>query len=226
MGLSVGGGGGPGVHDLRGVTLTSASCSPDPKTSVRWETQDRPALIAAFKRSGVSYVINNADGSAQKQRSQADQCLASGAKVVIIVSLDAGSSLAIEKAAVGRGREGDRVRPPGRQGLCPRRSTSRSTARPVGVLQGKGVVAGLKANGTYGNKPVVARLNGGPTDNNSHLFKSWLRLDLEPALRRTGRSRKGPDQFVPDWDNQKARTIFEQMLVRTSNKIDGGRGCE
>jgi D-xylose transport system substrate-binding protein len=32
---------------------------------------------------------------------------------------------------------------------------------------------------------------------------------------------KGPDQFVPAWDNQKAGTIFEQMLVKTSNKIDG-----
>jgi D-xylose transport system substrate-binding protein len=26
---------------------------------------------------------------------------------------------------------------------------------------------------------------------------------------------------VPDWDNQKARTIFDQMLVRTNNKIKG-----
>ena len=26
---------------------------------------------------------------------------------------------------------------------------------------------------------------------------------------------------MPDWDNQKAGTIFEQMLVKTSNKIDG-----
>ena len=33
--------------------------------------------------------------------------------------------------------------------------------------------------------------------------------------------KKGPQQFVPGWDNQKAGTIFEQMLVKTSNKIDG-----
>ena len=26
---------------------------------------------------------------------------------------------------------------------------------------------------------------------------------------------------MPGWDNQKAGTIFEQMLVKTSNKIDG-----
>ncbi len=35
---------------------------PDPKTSVRWETQDRPAFIAAAKKAKVSYVITNADG--------------------------------------------------------------------------------------------------------------------------------------------------------------------
>jgi D-xylose transport system substrate-binding protein len=28
-------------------------------------------------------------------------------------------------------------------------------------------------------------------------------------------------QFVPGWDNQKAGTIFNQMLIRTGNKIDG-----
>ena len=26
---------------------------------------------------------------------------------------------------------------------------------------------------------------------------------------------------MPDWDNQKALTIFEQMLAKTNNKIDG-----
>jgi D-xylose transport system substrate-binding protein len=29
------------------------------------------------------------------------------------------------------------------------------------------------------------------------------------------------EQDVPDWDNQKALTIFEQMLQKTGNKIDG-----
>ena len=42
----------------------------------------------------------------------------------------------------------------------------------VGVLQGKGVIAGLKANGNYSKHPVVAELNGGNEDANAHLFKS------------------------------------------------------
>ena len=90
----------------------------------------------------------------------------------------------------------------------------------VGVLQGKGVVAGLKANGKYSQKPVVAELNGGSTDPNAFLFKGGYDSILKP-LYKSGTFKKGPDQFVPGWDNQKAGTIFEQMLVKTGNKIDG-----
>jgi D-xylose transport system substrate-binding protein len=190
---------------------------PDPKSSVRWETQDRPALVAAFKKAGVSYVITNADGSAQKQKTQADQCLANGAKVVILVSLDKGSSIAIEAAARSRQAkviEYDRLVIGGSAAIY-----ISFDGRAVGVLQGKGVVAGLKANGMYSKKPVVAELHGGQTDNNSFLFKSGYESILNP-LYKNGTFRKGPQQFTPGWDNQKAGTIFEQMLVKTNNKID------
>lgn len=191
---------------------------PDPKSSVRWETQDRPALVAAFKKAGVSYVINNADGDAQKQKTQADQCLANGAKVVILVSLDAGSSIAIEAAAKSRGAkviEYDRQVIGGSAAIY-----ISFDGKAVGVLQGKGVVAGLKANGKYSQKPVVAELHGGQTDNNSFLFKGGYESVLNP-LYKNGTFKKGPQQFTPGWDNQKAGTIFEQMLVKTGNKIDG-----
>ena len=91
--------------------------------------------------------------------------------------------------------------------------------RQVGVLQGKGVVDGLKAKGMYSKKPVVAELHGGQTDNNSFLFKGGYESVLNP-LYKNGTFKKGPQQFTPDWDNQKAGTIFEQMLTRTQNKID------
>lgn len=191
---------------------------PDPKSSVRWETQDRPALVTAFKKAKVSYVITNADGDPQKQRSQADQCLANGAKVVILVSLDFGSSLAIEKAAKAKGA---RVIEYDRQVVGGVGDIYISfDGKRVGVLQGTGVVRGLKALGTYSKKPVVAKLNGGPTDANTFLFKGGYDSVLDPLIKN-GTFVAGPNQFVPGWDNQKARTIFEQMLVRTGNRIDG-----
>jgi D-xylose transport system substrate-binding protein len=89
----------------------------------------------------------------------------------------------------------------------------------VGLLQGQGVVNGLKKAGTYGSHPVVASLWGGQEDANSYLFKGGVDKVLNP-LYANGTLKKGPQQFVPGWDNQKAGTIFEQMLVKTNNKID------
>jgi D-xylose transport system substrate-binding protein len=190
---------------------------PDTASSVRWEKFDKPALISAFKKAGVTYTITNADNDAQKQKTQADQCLGNGAKVLIEVMLDAGSAAAIEKQAKAKGVPSidyDRQVPGGVASIYVSFDGGR-----VGILQGKGVVAGLKANGKYSQHPVVAELNGGSTDPNSFLFKGGYDAILKP-LYKNGTFKKGPDQFVPGWDNQKAGTIFEQMLVKTGNKID------
>src|SRR5918995_905150 len=201
----------------RSATAEICVLLPDPKSSVRWETQDRRGFVAAFRAAKVSYVITNANGDPQKQKTQADQCLANGAKVVILISLDKGSSIAIEAAARSRGAK---VIEYDRQVIGGSAAIYISwDGKAVGVLQGKGVVAGLKAKGLYTKKPVVAELHGGQTDNNSFLFKSGYESILNP-LYRNGTLKKGPQQFTPGWDNQKAGVIFEQMLVKTGNKID------
>ena len=60
--------------------------------------------------------------------------------------------------------------------------------------------------------PVVAYLNGSPTDNNATLFKNGYDSVLKPKFDSEEYT-KGPDQSVPDWDNTQAGTIFEQMLT-------------
>lgn len=198
-------------------TVLVCGLMPDTKTSTRWEQKDKPALVKAFKAAGVPARVVNAQGSAQTQRTQADQCIADGAKVLIIAPIDSGSAAAIEKAAL---REGVKSIDYDRQveGGVAVLYTSFS-GRTVGVLQGKGVILGLKANGKYSQKPVVASLWGGAEDANSFLFKSGVDATLNP-LYKNGTFIKGPQQHVPGWDNQKAGTIFQQMLIRTSNKID------
>src|SRR5438477_2361347 len=84
---------------------------PDTKSSVRWVQFDAPDFAKALKAAGVTYSITNALGDAQKQVSQADQCLANGAKVAVVTSLDAGSSIAIQRkfaAAGGKSIDYDR----------------------------------------------------------------------------------------------------------------------
>jgi len=205
-----------------GVSKSTANAQvcvllPDTKSSIRWESFDRPYLAKAFKAYGDSYSIVNAQGQASTQLNQAQQCLTNGAKVILLVNLDSGSGKAIEQLAKSRGAKSvdyDRLT---LKGLASYYVSFDNVA--VGKLQGAGVVAGLKANGNYSKKPVVAELNGSPTDNNATLFKQGYDSVLKP-LYSNGTFKKGPDQSVPQWDNQKALTIFEQMLTATGNKID------
>jgi D-xylose transport system substrate-binding protein len=217
------------IVGLAAVTISSAGTAkksagiqvcglmPDTKTSVRWEQFDRPYLQKAFKAAGVSARVVNAQGDPQKQKTQADQCISDGAKVLIIAPIDSGSAAAIEKAAKKKGVKSidyDRQVEGGVASLY-----TSFNGHTVGVLQGKGVILGLKAKGKYGSHPVVASLWGGQEDANSFLFKGGVDAQLNP-LYKNGTLKKGPQQFVPAWDNQKAGTIFEQMLVSTANKID------
>jgi D-xylose transport system substrate-binding protein len=191
---------------------------PDTATSIRWVHYDVPALKTEFKKAGVTAQFFNADGDAQKQTQQANQCLGAGAKVVIEVALDAGSAAAIEKSALAKGVPSIDYDRQVIGGVA--KIYDSFDGKAVGVLQGQGVINGLKANGKYSQHPVVAELNGGSEDANAHLFKSGYDSVLKPLFAK-GTFKKGPDQFVPGWDNQKAATIFDQMLVKTGNKIDG-----
>ncbi len=187
---------------------------PDTKTSVRWEQFDKPSLEKAFKAAGVTARVVNAQGDPQKQKTQADQCISDGAKVLIIAPIDSGSAAAIEKAALKKGVKSidyDRQVEGGAAVLY-----ASFDGHTVGVLQGTAVANGLKGK----KGAVVAELNGGQEDANSFLFKGGYDSVLKP-LYKSGALKAGPDQFVPGWDNQKAGTIFEQMLIKTGNKIDG-----
>jgi D-xylose transport system substrate-binding protein len=192
---------------------------PDTKSSVRWELFDRPYLNAAFKAAGLTANIQNALNDPQKMRSQADNCVSQGAKVALIVALDPGSGLAITKALKAGGVkviDYDRLTP----GSGASYYVSFDNVQ-VGKLQGQGLVAGLKANGEYGKKPVIAELNGAITDNNAKLFKQGYDSILSP-LYKAGTFKKATagDQWT-NWDPVKGQTIFEGMLARNSNTING-----
>ncbi len=198
----------------RHASIQACGLMPDTKTSVRWEQFDKPYLEKAFKAAGIAARVVNAQGDAQKQKSQADQCIADGAKVLIIAPIDSGSAAAIEKAALKKGVKSidyDRQVEGGAAVLY-----ASFNGRTVGVLQGTAVKNALRRK----RGAVVAELNGGQEDANSFLFKGGYDSVLKPLYSK-GTLKKGPDQFVPGWDNQKAGTIFEQMLVKTANKIDG-----
>jgi D-xylose transport system substrate-binding protein len=190
---------------------------PDTKSSVRWVQFDAPAMKAAFAKAGVKATINNALNDPLKQKAQAQACIAAGATVVIETALDNGSAASIEKLFTSKGGHA----------IDYDRQVSGGSAeiyvtfdgKAVGAAQAKGVLAGMKANGTY-KGGTVAQLWGGQTDQNAYWFQSGNIAVFNP-LFATKKIKRGPQQFVPDWDANNAATIFNQMLVKTNNNIQG-----
>ena len=190
---------------------------PDTKSSVRWVQFDAPAMKAAFKKAGVTASINNALNDPLKQKAQAQACIAAGATVVIETALDNGSAASIEKLFTSKGGKAidyDRQVSGGSASVY-----VTFDGKAVGAAQAKGVLAGMKAKGTY-KGGTVAELWGGQTDQNAFWFKSGNDAVFNP-LFKSGPIKKGPQKFVPDWDANNAATIFSQMLVKTSNNIQG-----
>jgi len=189
---------------------------PDSKSSARWETNDRKYLKAAFEAAGVEYDIQNAQDDKNAFQTIADQMITGGVNVLMIVNLDSGSGKAVL----------DKAKAQGVATIDYDRLTLNGSAEyyvsfnneGVGKLQGEGLVKCLADKKAV--NPVVAYLNGSPTDNNATLFKNGYDSILKPKFDSKEYT-KGGDEAVPGWVNNTGGTIFEQMLTKAGGKIDG-----
>src|ERR1700759_1543641 len=144
--------------------MKAAVLLPDSKSSVRWETVDRPLLKQDFEKAGVQGTIDNAEGDKSTQQQQAEQAMTKGAKGLLLGNLDSGSGAAIASEAASKGVkviDYDRLTLNGASDYYVSFDN-----RQVGVLQGQGLV---KCLGKTTGQPIV-ELNGSPTDNNATLF--------------------------------------------------------
>src|SRR3954464_7547407 len=199
--------------------IKACALLPDTTTSTRYTLFDAPYLKAAFKKANIPAQVLNALGDSQKQKSQAQQCLARGAKVILLDQINQSSGTAITNLAVQQDAkviDYDRLVPGSKAAYY----VSHDSVQ-VGELMAQGLVQALKANGNYSKKPVISELNGGITDNNAKLFKQGYDSVLNPLYASgTLTKAKAGDQWT-DWDPIKGRQIFDQMLARNSNNIQG-----
>ncbi|GIE86669.1 sugar ABC transporter substrate-binding protein [Actinoplanes regularis] len=182
---------------------------PDTKSSARWETADTKYLTEAFKAAGVEAEIKNAQGDKNSFQTIADGMIQSGVKVLVIVNLDSGTGKNVLQNAKKAGIatiDYDRLTLGGGADYYVSFDNTE-----VGRLQGQGLIDCLTA--AKATKPIVSFLNGSPTDNNATLFKQGADEILKPKFD-SGDYTKGPDEAVPDWDNAKGGTIFEQQLTK------------
>ncbi|MGP3956426.1 sugar ABC transporter substrate-binding protein [Nonomuraea sp. 3N208] len=214
LGLTACGGDSGQTTSTSAATATAAKAGkigvilPDSKSSARWETADRKYLEEAFKAAGVQYDIQNAQNDKTAFQTIADQMITNGATVLMIVNLDSGTGKTVIEKAKSQGVptiDYDRLTLGGGAAYYVSFDNTK-----VGTLQGEGLTKCLTDK--KAEKPIVAYLNGSPTDNNATLFKSGYDGVLKPKFD-SGDYVKGPEQSVPDWDNTQAGTLFEQMLT-------------
>jgi D-xylose transport system substrate-binding protein len=185
---------------------------PDAASSARWETADRKFLGEAFEAAGVEYDIQNAAGDKAKFATIADQMINGGVTVLLLVNLDSPSAATVIKKARDQGIPSidyDRLTLGGGADYY----VSFDNVA-VGTTIGEGLVKCMQDGGN--DSGPVALLNGSPTDNNATLFKQGY----EKAITDAGYE-IAADQAVPDWDNTKAGTIFEQMYTKANGNFVG-----
>src|SRR5918994_6790610 len=171
-------GGGGAASDDGGGSGKVAVLLPDSKSSVRWETVDRPSLQQAFEAAGVEVEIQNAEGDKATQQQQAEQAITNGATVLLLVNLDSGSGAAIAANAKSQGVkviDYDRLTLKGDSDYYVSFDNEK-----VGQLQGEGLVSCIEEKGV--ENPQIAVLNGSPTDNNATLFKNGYDSVINPKF--------------------------------------------
>jgi D-xylose transport system substrate-binding protein len=192
---------------------------PDSASSDRWEKDDRRYFEEAFDEAGVEYNIVNAEGDANTQLQQAEQAINAGAKVILLVNLSSESGATITENA----RDADvQVIDYDRLTAAGPGADAYVSFDNVRVGQTMADTVGPVIDELEGT-PRVVMMNGGPTDNNSKLFKQGYNESGDFAVSKkvdAGEWELAADQDVPDWDNQQALTLFEQILVAENNDVD------
>ncbi|HEY4571081.1 MAG TPA: substrate-binding domain-containing protein, partial [Kribbella sp.] len=181
---------------------------PDTTSSPRWVTADPAALKANCTKYNLSCDIQNADGSAPKMKTIAQQMEASGVKVLMIVDLDAASGAAIEQQAAKAGVitvDYDRLTPGGGVALY----VSFDNVK-VGQVQGTALTQCPQVRGQKSVQYVD--IDGAPTDNNATLFAQGYDGVLSKAA---GWTRVGKQ--TGQWDAPTAGRVFNSMLAKNPN---------
>ena len=176
---------------------------PDTTSSPRWITADPTALKADCTKYNLNCDIQNADGSAAKMKTIAQQMEGNGVKVLMIVDLDAASGAAIEQQATKAGVipvDYDRLTPGGGAALY----VSFDNVK-VGEVQGTALTQCPQVKGQKSVQYVD--IDGAPTDNNATLFAQGY----DSVLGKTAGWTRVAKQ-TGQWDAPTAGRVFNSML--------------
>jgi D-xylose transport system substrate-binding protein len=188
---------------------------PDTTTSTRYVSYDQPFLTKAFQMAGLSssqFKIDNAQGSDDTMKTQADADITEGATVLIVDPNTPGGGAAIEQDAASKGVkviDYDRLTLGGATG---RVYVSFDNVK-VGGLIGQGEVDCLAAWNV--SKPNILVMDGAPTDNNATLFAQGYNAVLKPKFDSGDYVKVG--EPAGTWTPSVAQTTFSQQYTAHPN---------
>ncbi|THG33565.1 sugar ABC transporter substrate-binding protein [Naasia lichenicola] len=205
--------GGPttGGDSSEGAASTRACVIlPDADSGTRWERGDRPALDKALKDAGYDTDIQNAKSDTTAYATIADQQLAQGCGVMILIDYQ---GAAIQVAAKAKA-----------QGI-PVIAYDRPIEGAdyyvsfdnfhVGELQGQSLLDGLEAAGVDPKAAQVIYVGGDATDGNAKQFHDGADSILKAAGVVPVFETKGT------WVAAEAGTAFEQAYTTVQGNLDG-----
>lgn len=188
---------------------------PDTTTSTRYVAYDQPYLQKAFQTAGLAsdqFKIDNAQGSDDTMKTQADADITQGASVLIVDPNTPGGGAAIEADAASKGVkviDYDRLTLGGASG---RIYVSFDNVK-VGQLIGQGEVDCIGAWKVA--KPNILVMDGSPTDNNASLFAQGYNGVLKTYFDSGQYVKVG--EPAGTWTPSVAATTFEQQLTAHPN---------
>jgi D-xylose transport system substrate-binding protein len=182
---------------------------PDTASSDRWENLDRKYLEEGLAAAGFETDIQNAQGDTAKYATIADQQLAQGCGVMLLVDLQ-GAGVGVTETAKAAG--------------IPVIAYDRPIAGAdyyvsfdnfqVGALEGQMIVDGLEAAGKDPATAVVVYMGGDPADGNAAFFHDGAVSVMEEAGITPAAEPPGI------WDGPTSATNFEQALATLGGVVD------
>jgi D-xylose transport system substrate-binding protein len=174
----------------------------------RWKT-DEAAMKAQLDKMGASYIMADAQASAEKQLSDIEDLIARGANALIVLAWDADAILpGIDKA------EAEGIPVVGYDRLIEKKGVFYLTFdnKEVGRMQARAVYA-VKPEGNY------VFIKGAPTDPNAEfLYEGQLEV-LDKAVK-AGKIKNVAAQGTDGWKPEVAQRNMEQILTAMDNKVD------
>jgi len=214
-GLAACGGGGGGNNTTSGGTSGASSAGgggksatialllPENKTT-RYESQDKPLFERNMRAlcPNCKIIYSNAEQDASKQQSQAEAAITNGARVLVLDAVDSKAAASIVT----------RAKQSGIGVVAYDRPVENADVdffvsfdnRRVGQLQGRALVARLRADGRSGS---LVMINGSPTDPNAAQFKAGAHSVIGPSGFKIAK-----EYDTPDWSPDRAQTEMDQAI--------------